>query len=178
MKNYALFSVNGRFIGYTNFEPQNGLYKELPDNFDPIVQVYVGDYESGEIKNINKLELKDYREANIDQKWKIYESQINNETGKYITQKLNLPLYKQINAIMETINLNKDKLILPDNFEEIYNTIQTTRHKHNTSLDMYKESEKADIVYKDNENLFIEEYTQQQLNINDEIIDIKIVEEE
>lgn len=178
MKNYALFSVNGRFIGFTNFKPQNGLYKELPDNFDPITQVYVGDYETGKLKNIHTLEPKDYREANIDHKWKIYESQLNEETGKYITKKLDIPLYKQINAIMETLYLNKDKLTLPDNFEEIYDTIKTVRHKHTAALNAYKEAPKADIVYKEEEDFFIEKYSQAQLNIKDEPVNITIESQE
>ena len=124
MKNYALFSKAGRFIGFTNFKPANGLYKELPDNFDPIMQVYVGDYETGSLKNVNELQPKDYREGNVDKKWKVFESEINKEIYKYITEVQDMPLYKQLNAIMETLYNNKDVLKLSDDFIKIYDNIQ------------------------------------------------------
>jgi hypothetical protein len=178
MKNYALFTVSGRFIGFTNFKPVNGLYKEMPDNFDPVVQVYVGDYETGSLKNVSELEIKDYREANIDKKWKVFETEINNEVGKYITEVLNIPLHKQLNAIMETLYLNKDKIQLSENFDIIYKAIQAVRHNHTNALKTYEEAPKADVIHKDKERLFFEEYTQKQLNINEEPVQIKILDEE
>lgn len=175
MKNYALFSVQGRFIGFTNFKPENGLYKEMPDNFDPVLQVYVGDYETGSLKSVGELDPKHYREANIDKKWKVFESEINNEVGQFITQQLDLGIHKQLNAIMETLHLNKDKIQLSENFEMIYNTIQAIRHKHNNSLNVYEEAPKADVVKKEDERLFFEQYNQQHLNINEDPVDIKVV---
>ena len=121
MKNYALFSVNGRFIGFTNFKPVNGLYKEMPDSFDPVLQVYVGDYETGGLKNVGELEPKDYREANIDQKWKVFESELSDQTFKYITQKMGIPLYKQLNAIMDVIYNNRDKIQLTEQYSNLIN---------------------------------------------------------
>lgn len=177
MKNYALFSTNGRFIGYTNFKPQNGLFKELPDNFDPVLQVYVGDYENGSLKNINELEVKDYREANIDKKWKVLETDLNKDVGKLITDGMDIPLYKQLNAIMEVIYINKDKLQITEDFENIYKAIDRIRHNHANALKTYAEAPKADIVKKEDERVFFEEYTQKQLNINDEPVQIEIEED-
>lgn len=174
MKNYALFSTNGRFIGYTNFKPQNGLYKELPDNFDPVLQVYVGDYETGSIKRINELEVKDYREANVDKKWKVLETDLNKDIGKKITEGMDIPLYKQLNAIMEVLYLNKDKLQITDTFEQIYKAIDRIRYNHTNSLKTYEQAPKADIIKKEDEGVFFEEYTQAQLNINDEPVEIEI----
>lgn len=167
MKNYALFSTNGRFIGFTNFKPQNGLYKELPDSFDPVMQVYVGDYETGSLKSVNELEVKDYREANVDKKWKVLETDLNKDTGKIITESQDIPLYKQLNAIMKVIQLNKDKLQLTKEFEEIYTTIDKIRYNHKNALLSYEQAPKADIIKKEEERLFFEEYTQKQLNIYD-----------
>jgi hypothetical protein len=178
MKNYALFSEQGRFIGYTNFKPVNGLFKEMPDSFDPVLQVYVGDYETGGLKNVQDLEVKDYREANVDKKWKVFETEINNEIGTLITQKMGITLHKQLNAIMETLFLNKDNLKLSENFEMIYNSIQAIRHNHNSALKTYEEAPKADVIHQDEERIFFEEYTQQQLNINDEPVQIKVLENE
>lgn len=176
MKNYALFSVNGRFIGFTNFKPANGLYKEMPDFFDPVLQVYVGDYETGGLKHVGELEPKDYREANIDHKWKVFESELSDETFKYITQKMDIPLYKQLNAIMDVIYNNRDKIQLTEQFSTIYEAIQATRHNYNNSMATYEEAPKADVVKKDDEQLFFEEYTQKQLNILDEPVNIKVTE--
>jgi hypothetical protein len=177
MKNYALFSTNGRFIGYTNFKPQNGLYKELPDNFNPVLEVYVGDYETGSIKTVHEINVKDRREANIDHKWKVFESDINNNVGEVITKTLNLPLHKQLNAIMEVLYKNQDKLELTDDFKEIYENIEKVRHNHKNSLEVYKQAPKADVILKEQEDLFIEEYTLQQLNIKDEPVSVTVVEE-
>jgi hypothetical protein len=177
MKNYAIFSTNGRFIGYSNFKPENGLYKEMPDNLDPVHQVYVGDYETGGLKSIDELQIKDYREANIDQKWKVFESQINEELSKYITEKLDMPLYKQLNAIMETLYLNKDKIQLSENFEVIYNAIQAVRHNHSNSLKTFEEAPKAEVIKKEDEKAYIEEYTIKQLNITDEPVIFEPVNE-
>ena len=178
MKNYALFSVQGRFIGYTNFKPKNGLYKELPDQFDPVLQVWVGDYETGSLKNISELQTKDYREANIDKKWKVFETEVNDEIGKFITDKLGIALHKQLNAIMETLYINKDKIQLSENFEVIYNAIQAVRHNHNNALKTYEEAPKADVIKKEQERLFFEEYTQKQLNISETPIEFKVTQEE
>jgi hypothetical protein len=176
MKNYALFSVNGRFIGFTNFKPTNGLYKEMPDNFDPVLQVYAGDYETGGLKNVADLQPKDYREANIDQKWKVFESELSDETFKFITQKMGIPLYKQINAIMDVLYNNRDKIQLTESFNTVYEAIQTVRHNFNSSIATYEEAPKADVVKKGDEQLFFEEYTQKQLNILDEPVNIAVVE--
>jgi hypothetical protein len=177
MKNYALFSNNGRFIGFTSFKPQNGLYKEMPDNFDPVLQVYVGDYETGQLKTLNDLQIKDYREANVDKKWKVFETQLNDEVNHLITQRLDMPLYKQLNAIMETLYLNRDKIQLSENFEVIYNTIQSVRHNHKNGIKVFQEAPKADFISKEQERDYIEEYTQRQLSINDEAPTIKKVED-
>lgn len=170
MKTYALFSVNGRFIGYTNFKPVNGLYKELPDNFDPVMQVYVGDYSNGEIKHVYDLQVKDYREANYDKKWKVLETELNFETGQKIIKDENIPLHKQVNAIMETLYLNKDKIQLSESFIDIYNRIDDIRRRHNQSIETYKEAPKADFIPKEEERAFYDEYTQKQLSIDDVII--------
>lgn len=172
MKNYALFSTNGRFIGYTNFKPQNGLYKELPDNFDPVLEVYVGDYETGQLKSINNIEVKDYREANIDKKWKVLESDLNKDVGKLITDGLDIPLYKQLNAIMEVLYNNRDKIQLTEGFESIFKEIERVRYNHANALKMYEQAPKAEIIKKENEKAFYEQYTQSQLNINDEPVNI------
>jgi hypothetical protein len=177
MKNYAIFSTNGRFIGYSNFKPENGLYKEMPDNLDPVHQVYVGDYETGSLKSIDEIQIKDYREANIDQKWKVFESQLNEELSKYITEKLDMPLYKQLNAVMETLYLNKDKIQLSENFEVIYNAIQAVRHNHSNALKTFEEAPKAEVIKKEDEKAYIEEYTIKQLNITDEPVIFEPVDE-
>jgi hypothetical protein len=178
MKNYAIFSVNGRFIGFTNFKPVNGLYKELPDNFDPVLQVYVGDYETGKLKNVSELETKDYREANIDQKWKVFESELNEEISKLIVEDEDITLYKQVNAIMEVLYLNKDKIQLTEQFKEIYETIEEIRFNHKKSLEVYKDAPKADFISKDDEKLFYEEYTLKQLNITEEPVKLTVIEDE
>lgn len=176
MKNYALFSKNGRFIGYTNFQPTNGLYKELPANFNPVQYVYVGDYETGGVKRVNDLEPKEYREANIDKKWKVFETDLNKQLAKIITNRLDLPIYKQINNIMEVLYINKDKLQLTEEFVKMYDDITQARRNHKLSLETYKEAPKADVITKEQELLFFEEYTQKQLNINDEPVDIQVAE--
>jgi hypothetical protein len=170
MKNYALFSVSGRFIGFTNFKPVNGLYKEMPDNFDPVMQVYVGDYKSGQLKNIKDLKTTDYREANLDKKWKVFESDLNKELEKVIVKDYKLPIYKQINAIMDVLHKNKDKIELTPEFEEIYKLITELRHNHKNSLKVYQEAPKAQYVSKEEEPYFIEDYTQRHLNIKEEML--------
>jgi hypothetical protein len=167
MKNYALFSVNGRFIGFTNFKPTTGLYKEMPDSFDPVTTVYVGDYETGGLKHVTELQPKDYREANVDQKWKVFESEVNDEAARLITQELNIPVYKQLNAIMEVLYLNKDTIKLTDKFLEIYKTIEEVRHNIAVSLESYLDAPKAQVIIKQDERDFFEKYTQTHLNIND-----------
>lgn len=174
MKNYALFSVNGRFIGYTNFQPTTGLYRELPDNFDPITSVWVGDYETGSIKSVTQLQPKEYREANANQKWVVFETELNEKTGKIIQNDLNLKLHRQLNAIMEVLYVNKDIIKITPDFLEIYETIQTIRRNHDLSIKSYQEAPKADVVTKDQERLYIEQYTQQLLNINDEPVRIEV----
>jgi hypothetical protein len=166
-KNYALFSTNGRFIGFTNFKPTNGLYKEMPDNFDPVTQVYVGDYKTGGLKDVESLEQKDYREANIDKKWKIFESDLDKELELNIVKGHKLPLYKQLNLIMEVIDKNKDKLELTEEFKQMFETIARLRHNHKNSLKTYEEAPKAQVIYKDQENQYIEEYTKKQLSIHE-----------
>lgn len=167
MKNYALFSKTGRFIGFTNFQPANGLYKIMPDNFDPVRQVYVGDYETGGIKHIEELQVKDYREANVDKKWKVFESELNQELQRTIIHERGLTLYKQLNTIMDVLNANKDKIQLTPEFESMYKTIQDLRYNHQKSLEVYKQAPKADVITQDDELNFVEEYTQKQLNINE-----------
>jgi hypothetical protein len=176
MKNYALFSTHGRFIGYTNFEPTNGLYKELPDNFNPVEYVYVGDFETGQIKHIEELQPKEYREANVDKKWKVFETTLNKQLEEVITLNLDLPLHKQLNNIMEVLYLNKDKIQLTDSFIKMYDDIFDARRNHKLSFDTYKEAPKADIITKEQETLFFEEYTQKQLNINDESVGTQVSE--
>lgn len=168
MKNYALFSQNGRFIGFTNFQPTNGLYKEMPDSFDPTLNVYVGDYETGSLKDISELQPRDYREANIDKKWVLLESEMNREAGTIITDLHGYQIFKQLNIIMDVLNKNSDKIELTPEFVEMYNKIQEVRFNIKTSVESYKESPKANVVTKEEERLFIEKYTQQQLNIKDE----------
>lgn len=170
MKNYALFSVSGRFIGFTNFKPVNGLYKEMPKNFDPVMQVYVGDYKNGELRNISDLKFSDYREANLDKKWRVFESDLDKELEKIITKQHNLPIYKQLNTIMEVLYKNKDKIELTSEFEEMYNTIADLRYAHKNALKSYEEAPKAELIRKEDEFLFIENYTQRQLNIKEEML--------
>ena len=174
MKNYALFSVNGRFIGFTNFKPTTGLYKELPDNFDPVTSVWAGDYETGGIKPVTQLQPKEYREANANQKWVVFESELNEKTGKIIQEENNLKLHRQLNAIMEVLYANKDKIELTPSFLETYETIQTVRRSHELSMKSYQEAPKADVVTKDQERLYIEQYTHQVLNINDDPVQVQI----
>lgn len=177
MKNYALFSTNGRFIGFTNFRPENGLYKEMPDDLNPVYQVYVGDYETGGLKNAIEVTATEYREANLDKKWKIFESQLNQELGQFITDVLDIPLYKQLNAIMETLYLNKDKIELSENFVKIYDAIEKARHNHVNALKTFEEAPKAEIIKKEDERLYIEEYTAKQLNIGDVPVTVELVDE-
>ena len=168
MKNYALFSQNGRFIGFTNFKPVNGLYKEMPDSFDPTLNVYVGDYETGGLKDISTLQSRDYREANVDKKWVLLESEMNREAGTVITEQYGYQIFKQLNIIMDVLNKNSDKIQLTPEFTEMYNKIQEIRFNIKTSIESYKEAPKANVVTKEEERIFIEKYTQQQLNIKDE----------
>jgi hypothetical protein len=174
MKNYALFSVNGRFIGFTNFKPTTGLYKEMPESFDPVLNVYVGDYNTGELKHVSELKPKDYREANVDQKWKVFETEMNIEAGRLIEQEF--PLYKQINAIMDVFYKNKEKLELTEEFLNMYNKIQDIRINITASLESYKDAPKAEVISKEEERMFFEVYNQQHLNINEEPVNIQPVE--
>lgn len=176
MKNYALFSENGRFIGFTNFKPVNGLFKEMPESFDPTVNVYVGDYETGSLKDISELHPRDYREANVDKKWVLLESEMNREAGAFITEELGYQLFKQLNILMDVINNNKDRIELTPQFKEMYEKIQEVRFNTKATVESYKEAPKANVIAKEEERLFIEKYTQQQLNIKDEPINLKPVE--
>lgn len=176
MKNYALFSENGRFIGFTNFQPVNGLYKEMPESFDPTTSVYVGDYETGRLKNISELHPRDYREANVDKKWVLLESEMNREAGLTITEQSGYPLFKQLNILMEVLEKNKDKIDLTPEFTEMYNRIQEVRFNIKASVESYKEAPKANVIPKEEERWFIERYTQQQLNIKDEPVIIQPVQ--
>lgn len=177
MKNYALFSQSGRFIGFTNFQPVNGLYKEMPDSFDPTLQVYVGDYKTGGLKDISTLQPRDYREANVDKKWVLLESEMNREAGVTITENLGYPLHKQLNIIMDVLYTNKDKLELDTEFTEMYNKIQEVRFNIKASVESYKEAPKANVILKEEEPLFFEKYTQEQLNIGDEPVKIEIIDQ-
>lgn len=165
MKNYALFSVSGRFIGFTNFKPVTGLYKEMPDTFDPVYQVYVGDYETGSLKNITELQPKDYREANVDKKWRVFETEMNEDTFRHITQELNYPLFKQLNIISECLYANKDKLALTNDFIKMAEKIKEVRDNMSTTFESYKQAPKAEIITKDKEREFYEYYNQRHLNI-------------
>ncbi len=166
-KNYALFSDNGRFIGFTNFIPKNGLYKEMPDQFDPVTQVYIGDYNTGQLKPIEELQQKDFREANIDKKWKIFESDLDKEVELNIIKGLKYPLYKQLNIIMEVIEKNKEIFQLTEEFSKMYNDISRLRYNHKKSLKGYEDAPKAELIYKDQEKEYVEEYTKKQLNLHD-----------
>jgi len=169
MKNYALFSVNGRFIGFTNFKPTTGLYKEMPDRFDPVTNVYVGDYETGSLKNISELQPKDYREANVDKKWRVFETEINDATSKIITEEAGYPLYKQLNNIMDVLYKNKDVIQLTEGFEAMYDKIQDVRANMSSTYESYKEAPKAVVISKEDERRFFEEYNQTHLSVNDEL---------
>jgi len=175
MKNYALFSVNGRFIGFTNFKPTTGLYKEMPESFDPVLNVYVGDYTTGELKHVSELKPKDYREANVDQKWKVFETEMNEEAGRLIEQ--DYPLYKQLNIIMDALYTNREKLDLAEEFLDMYNRIQDVRVNISASFESYKEAPKAEVIEKEDERMFFEIYNQKHLNINEEPVDIRFVED-
>lgn len=175
MKNYALFSENGRFIGYTNFQPTNGLYKEMPDSFDPTNNVYVGDYETGGLRNIADLQPRDYREGNVDKKWVLLESEMNREAGTVITEQLGYQIFKQINTIMDVLMDNKDKINLSPQFVEMYDRIQEVRYNIKASVESYKEAPKANVVTKEEERFFFEKYNQQHLNIKDEPVNIELI---
>jgi hypothetical protein len=177
MKTYALFSVNGRFIGYTNFQPTTGLYKELPGDFNPITSVWVGDYATGSIKGVTELQPKEYREGNANQKWVVFESELNEKTGRIIQEENNIKIHRQLNAIMDVLYANKDKIELTPTFLETYETIQTIRRNHELSLKSYQEAPKADVVLKDEERLYVEKYTHQVLNINDEPVQVNAIRE-
>lgn len=176
MKNYALFSVNGRFIGFTNFKPTTGLYKEMPESFDPVTNVYVGDYETGSLRNVNELEPKDYREANVDKKWRVFETEMDSTANKLITEELNYPLYKQLNIIMDVLNSNSDKLTLTEDFKVMFNKIQEVRSNFKNTFESYKDAPKAVVVSKEDERRFFEEYNQIHLSINDELPSVVPIE--
>lgn len=167
MKNYALFSKKGRFIGFTNFEPTNGLYKEMPDTFDPVMQVYIGDYQTGSLRDVSTLEPKDYREANVDKKWKVFESDLDKELEKNIVYGLKYPIHKQINLIMEMLDKNKDKLELTEEFKNMFKQISDLRYNHKNTIKTFQEAPKAQVILKDEEMEYIDEYTEKQLNINE-----------
>jgi hypothetical protein len=176
MKNYALFSQNGRFIGFTNFKPANGLYKEMPDSFDPTLNVYVGDYETGGLKNISELQPRDYREANVDKKWVLLESEMNREAGAVITEQYGYQIFKQLNVIMDVLQKNSDKIQLTPDFVEMYDKIQEIRFNVKSSVESYKEAPKANVITKEEERFFFEKYNQQHLNINDDPVNIEIIQ--
>jgi hypothetical protein len=77
---------------------------------------------------------------------------------------------------MEVLYLNKDKIQLTDNFTKMYDDIFDARRNHKLSFDTYKEAPKADVITKEQETLFFEEYTQKQLNINDESVGVQVSE--
>ena len=116
---------------------------------------------------IEDLQVKDYREGNVDKKWKVFESELNFELQRSIIQGHGLTIHKQLNTIMDVLNANKDKIQLTSEFESMYKTIQDLRYNHNKSLEVYKQAPKADVIAQDDELKFVEEYTQKQLNINE-----------
>jgi hypothetical protein len=126
------------------------------------------------LKHISELKAKDYREANVDQKWKVFETEMNTEAGRLIEQEF--PLYKQINTIMDVFYKNKEKLELTTEFLDMYNKIQDIRVNITASLESYKDAPKAEVISKEEERMFFEKYNQQHLNINDEPVDIQPVE--
>ena len=166
MKNYALFSTTGRFIGFTNFKPDNGLYKEMPDNFNPVEYVYAGDYETGSLKHINELTATDYREGNVDKKWKVFETELNVEAYNIITKEKGYEIFKQLNIIMDVLVKNEGKIDLTEEFKEMYKTILNTKYNIQNSIESYKQAPKAEVITKENEDAFFDNYTRQHLNIN------------
>ena len=82
------------------------------------------------------------------------------------------------NELYKSLEINNDhedtniclitNQLLTDNFVNMYDDIFDARRNHKLSLETYKEAPKADVISREQELLFFEEYTQKQLNINDE----------
>lgn len=169
-KMYAIFSEKGRFIGYADFTPAIGLYKEMPENFSPVDQVYVGDYETGSVKSINELKTVEYREANISKKWVVYEKDLNTETQRNIEEVNDYPIYKQLNLIAQALYDNKDKLTFSSDFLHMCEVIDDLRHRHNLSINSYQTmSDSGQIYYVplSAEGEFLDSYTEKVLNIKE-----------
>lgn len=167
---YALFSDKGRFIGYADFKPGAGLYKEMPVGFNPVEQVYAGDYETGSVKTIDELEIKEYREGNYDKKWVIYEKDLNTQTKRNIEEINDYPFYKQLNLIMEALYKNKDKLDLPKDFLHMCEVIEDIRYRQKISIESYiKMAANNQIHYVplSAEGEFLDKYTEKVLNITE-----------
>lgn len=167
-KMYAIFSETGRFIGYVDFKPVEGLYKEMPDGFNPVDQVYVGTYEKGEIKTIGELKPLDYRLGNIDKKWVIYEAQLNEETKRNIIEENNYTLHRQLNLITQALYENKDKLNLSKDFLHMAEVIEDVRYRHKISIESYEEMAKngqINYVPVGTEEEYMQKYTEQVLDI-------------
>jgi hypothetical protein len=167
---YAIFSETGRFIGYADFKPQAGTYKELPLDFNPVEKVYVGDYESGSVKTIQELKAVEYREANVDKKWVVYEKDLNTETRKNIEEVNSYEMYKQLNLIMQALYDNKDKLTLSKDFTHMFEVIDDLRHRHSISIESYKKMSEAGKIHYvpiEQEGEFLDKYTEKVLNIKE-----------
>jgi hypothetical protein len=165
---YALFSETGRFIGYTDFKPAEGLYKEMPEGFNPVEQVYSGTYEEGSVKSISELQTIDYRLGNIDKKWVIYEVQLNEETRRNIEEANNFPLYKQINIITKALYDNKDKLNLSKDFLHMAEVIEDVRYRHSISIEAYQDMAQQgqiNFIPIGGEIDYLEKYTEEVLDI-------------
>ena len=167
---YALFSEKGRFIGYTDFKPQAGLYKEMPPGFNPVESVYVGDYETGSVKTIKELEIIEYRQSNVDKKWVVYEKDLNEDTRRNIEEVNDYPIYKQLNYIMQALYDNKDKLSFAKEFTHMCEVIEDLRHRHQLSIDSYKkmsDNKQIHFVPLGQEGDFLDKYSEKLLNISE-----------
>jgi hypothetical protein len=166
---YAIFSKTGRFIGYGDFLPPGCLTKELPFDFNPVVQAYIGDYETGSFKNVAEIEKKELREANPDKKWVVFESYLNDTISNTIVKELGLPIYKQINLITKALYDNRDKFNLSQEFIEAYETIADIRRRHKLSIESYEElhqSGKVEFVKTIEEQAYHDKYSQSVLDLD------------
>jgi hypothetical protein len=167
-KMYAIFSETGRFIGYVDFQPQQGLFKEMPAGFNPVDQIYVGTYENGQVKTIGELQPLDYRLGNADKKWVIYEAQLNEETRRHIEEANDFPLYKQLNLITEALYANKDKLNLTPEFIHMAEVIEDIRYRHRISIESYVDmanNGQINYVPAGQEGEYMEKYTEEALDV-------------
>ena len=166
---YAIFSNVGRLVGYSNFAPPGGKVKELPEDFDPLVHIYDGDFDTGSVTTIEEHNEKKFKEFNPDKKWVIFESQINERLRHAITDTLGYKPYKQLNLITQALYDNRDKLNLSEEFIKMYEEINDTRTRHNLSLDSYAdlhEQGKVTYVKKEDEAEFHDNFTKQKLDLN------------